>query len=77
MQHCWFICKPLTTRLLTVGSIIQIALQTKYFTFGIILAVHTVITVLRSTWMTTKINGVATDLFCTGVIGYPEYMFLN
>ena len=36
-----------------------------------------VITISRSTWMTTKINGVATDLFCTGVIGHPEYMFLN
>ena len=22
-------------------------------------------------------NGVATDLFCTGVIGHPGYMFLN
>ena len=22
-------------------------------------------------------NGVATDLFCTGVIGYPRRMFLN
>ena len=22
-------------------------------------------------------NGVATDLFCTGVIGHPRYMFLN
>ena len=22
-------------------------------------------------------NGVATDLFCTGVIGHPEHMFLN
>ena len=27
--------------------------------------------------MTTKINGVATDLFCTGVIGHPGHMFLN
>ena len=26
---------------------------------------------------TTKINGVATDLFCTGVIGHPGCMFLN
>ena len=25
----------------------------------------------------SKINGVATDLFCTGVIGHPGYMFLN
>ena len=24
-----------------------------------------------------KHNGVATDLFCTGVIGHPGYMFLN
>ena len=22
-------------------------------------------------------NGVATDLFCTGVIGHPRYIFLN
>ena len=36
-----------------------------------------VITVSRSTWMTSKINGVVTDLFCTGVIGHPEYNFLN
>ena len=36
-----------------------------------------VITVFRSTWMTTKINGVATDLFCTGVIGHTEGMILN
>ena len=28
--------------------------------------------------MTTKIkNGVATDLFCTGVIGHSGHMFLN
>ena len=38
---------------------------------------ETVITVSRSTWMTTKINGVAIDLFCTGVIGDPRYMFSN
>ena len=31
----------------------------------------------RSTLMTTKINGVATDLFCMGVIGHPVYIFLN
>ena len=36
-----------------------------------------VITVSHSTCMTTKINGVATDLFCTGVIGHPGHMFLN
>ena len=36
-----------------------------------------VITVSRSTWMTTKINEVATDLFCTGIIGHPEGMILN
>ena len=24
-----------------------------------------------------KLNGVATDLFCTGVIGHPGHMFLN
>ena len=31
-----------------------------------------VITVSRSTWMTSKINGVAIDLFCTGVIDHPR-----
>ena len=36
-----------------------------------------VITVSRSTWKITKTNGVATDLFCTGVIGHPGHMFLN
>ena len=36
-----------------------------------------VITVSRSTWNTTKINGVAIDLFCTGVIGHPRCMFLS
>ena len=36
-----------------------------------------VITISCSTWMTTKINGVATDLFCTGVIGHLGCMFLN
>ena len=36
-----------------------------------------VITVSRLTRMTTKINGVATDLFCTGVIGHPGHVFLN
>ena len=36
-----------------------------------------IITVSRSTWMTTKINGVAIDLFCTGVIGHLECMFLS
>ena len=36
-----------------------------------------VITVSRLTWMTIKINGVATDLFFTGVIGHPGYRFLN
>ena len=35
-----------------------------------------VITVFRSTWMTTK-NEVATDLFCTGVIGHPGHVFLS
>ena len=34
-------------------------------------------TVSRSTWITTQINGVATDLFCTGVIDHPGCMFLN
>ena len=36
-----------------------------------------VITVSLSTWMSTKINGVATDLFCKGVIGHPGHVFLN
>ena len=37
-----------------------------------------VITVSRSTWMTTNIkNGVAIDLFYTGVIDHPGHMFLN
>ena len=36
-----------------------------------------VITISRSTWKTTKMNGVAIDLFCTGVIGHPGYMFSN
>ena len=35
-----------------------------------------VIMVFRSIWMTTKINGVVTDLFCTGVIGHPRHVFL-
>ena len=30
-----------------------------------------VITVSRTTWMAMKMNGVATDLFSTGVIGHP------
>ena len=38
----------------------------------------TVITVSHSTWEDyQKSNGVATDLFCTGVIGHPGHMFLN
>ena len=36
-----------------------------------------VITVSRSTWMTTNIKRVATDLFYTGVIGHLEGMILN
>ena len=36
-----------------------------------------IITIPRSTWMTTKTNRVATDLFCTGVIVHPRYNFLN
>ena len=36
-----------------------------------------VITVSCSTWKTSKINEVATDLFCMGVIGHPGCMFLN
>ena len=36
-----------------------------------------VVTVFRSTQMTTKTNGVATNLFCTGVIGHPGCMFLS
>ena len=35
------------------------------------------ITVSRLTWMTTKINGVATDLFCTDMIDHPKrFIFL-
>ena len=40
-------------------------------------SLYGVITVSRSTWMTSKINRVPIDLFCTGVIGHPGYMFLN
>ena len=36
-----------------------------------------VITVSRHDLDNHKTNGVATDLFCTGVIGHLEYMFLN
>ena len=36
-----------------------------------------VITISCSTWMTTKMNGVVTDLFCTGVIDHPGYMFFK
>ena len=36
-----------------------------------------VITVSRHDLDDHKINGVATDLFCTGVIGHPECMFLS
>ena len=36
-----------------------------------------IITASCSTWMTIKMNGVATDLFCTGVIGHLGYNFLN
>ena len=36
-----------------------------------------IIMVSCSTWMITKINGVTPDLFCTGVIGHPRYVFLN
>ena len=39
--------------------------------------IYTIIAVSRSTWMTTKINGVVIDLFCTGVIGHPRCMFLS
>ena len=42
-----------------------------------VLVKATVITVSRSIWMTTKMNGVATDLFCMGVIGHPVGMILN
>ena len=41
------------------------------------MVIVTVITVFRYAWMTTKTNGVATDLFCTGVIGHSGHMFLN
>ena len=37
-----------------------------------------VITVSRYDLETTKNkNGVATNIFCTGVIGHPGHMFLN
>ena len=36
-----------------------------------------VITISRSTWITTKIKAVATNLFCTGVIDHPGHVFLN
>ena len=36
-----------------------------------------VITVSRHDLDDHKTNGVATDLFCTGVIGHPGHMFLN
>ena len=36
-----------------------------------------IISAFRSTWRTTKINGVSTDLFCTSVIGHPVGMILN
>ena len=36
-----------------------------------------VITASRSTWMITKIKGVTTDLFYTGVISHPIGMVLN
>ena len=39
--------------------------------------IELVITVFRSTWMTTKINGVATDLFYKGVISHPVGMVFN
>ena len=39
--------------------------------------IYIVITVSRSTWKTTKMHGVATDLFCTSVIDHLEYNFLN
>ena len=44
---------------------------------GELLTKFIIITVSRSTWMTRKINGVATDLFCAGVISHPGCMFLN
>ena len=50
--------------------------QSKFST-TMILDILPVITVFRSPWMTTKINGVATDLFCTGVIDHPISMILN
>ena len=36
-----------------------------------------VITPSRSTWMTTKINGAAIDLFCMGVIGHSVGLVSN
>ena len=44
---------------------------------GVDAAELTVIMVFRSTLMIIKINGVATDLFCIGVISQPGCVFLN
>ena len=38
---------------------------------------QTVITISRYDLEDHKKNGVATDLFCTGVIGHPGHVFLN
>ena len=61
----------------TLGLIVRIYLRANRIRQGIYCYsmqnqshIFIVITVSRSTWMTTKINGVATDLFCTGVIGH-------
>ena len=53
--------------------------MTKYWSDSLSLqwSRQAIITVSLSTWMTTKINGVATDLFCTGVIGHLVGMVLN
>ena len=53
--------------------------MTKYWSDSLSLqwSRQAIITVSRSTWMTTEINGVATNLFCTGVIDHPGCVFLN
>ena len=41
-------------------------------------SIANVVTILvRGLYRSTWFNGVATDLFCTGVIDHPEMSFLN
>ena len=54
--------------------------MTKYWSDSLIpqRSRQAVITVSRHDLVDHKYNnGVATDLFCTGVIGHPRHMFLN